>query len=274
MNQEKMTAPKLKAAALTTAVAAMLAFAFPAPPAQAQAPVTVSTNDNLGSAKYMDSTATWNPATNQVTGSTHIYVHHTFTGFTGGASATLNSADGHILAVMPQISMGVSGTAFGNSDRTVPWTPFAVDPKLASQVASITIMDSLAPQNRLGEILGAIGSIITDASNAISSIISILTSISGPVPGGSGGPDPGGSIQAITAKLPRSADLISHISALETTKVSATAVPPGSANPAYRRFGSYARPAPYRLNTRPAPYRLNASPAPTFHSVSPAPPRR
>ena len=205
--------------ALSAAATFALTMAFAT--AQAQTPVTVTAKDNLGSARYMDSTATWDPTTNQVKGQTHIYVHHALSGFTGGLSATLNDKDGHALAILPQISWGVDGTKvfWSHSSRTEHWS-FAVSPNLASKVASITLINSLAPHNRMGAILKEIGDVFQEVTK-------ILESQKTDQPGPDGSDD-GSVSEAALAKLPKTSDLVTRISALETAKVTTTPVPPGN----------------------------------------------
>jgi hypothetical protein len=96
----------------------------------------------------------------KVNGTTEIWSHCWFGGFTGAAAAVVGDADGEMLTwtTPTNESWGVNGRAeagagTGPSDRSVFWSATLEDPSVIPLAHTLRIVHTHAPRSRLREIL-------------------------------------------------------------------------------------------------------------------------
>jgi hypothetical protein len=106
----------------------------------------------------MQSKATLYKDINLLSAVTDIWSHCWFGGFTGTVAVALLDSDGDVLEyIAPGDSWGVVGTGEtwlgGFSDRTIPWQGSANRPQVFPLAASLAILHTHAPRNRLFNVL-------------------------------------------------------------------------------------------------------------------------
>jgi hypothetical protein len=78
-----------------------------------------------------------------------------FSGFTGGVFVVMRNADHAVVGVSDLHTFGVDGTWIGTSVRTDGWMEH-IDPQIAAATSYIEIVQTLAPKERISEILNRI----------------------------------------------------------------------------------------------------------------------
>jgi hypothetical protein len=152
------------------AIPATIGRARSQPPAQApaqKATVVASTagdvHTDLGANHHM-----WTSAqlfsNNLLLAATRTASFTWFGGFTGGVVVAVVDANGMVIALTEQKTFGVSGTAFGNSDRFEGWShQFPTDLMLADQAHALVPIHHWAPTWRLLGPLIEVGKFIIGA---------------------------------------------------------------------------------------------------------------